>query len=75
MEKSMKLFFYQDYEDLLKFANQRGFDEALPDSDSGEIADLSKEHITNFLSAKGYAVQDMKEAIKYSGSRSGESHE
>ena len=69
----MKLFFYKDYEDLLEFANQQGFDESLPDSDSGEVADLSKEHIINFLEAKGYAVQDIKEAVNQNGL--GENHE
>lgn len=70
----MGFFFYQDYEDLLEFANQQGLNEALPDSDSdsGEVADLSKENITNFLRTKGYAVQDIKTVKQNS---SGESHE
>ena len=70
----MGLFFYRDYEDLLEFANQQGFNEALPDSDSdsGEVADLSKKNITNFLEANGFAVQDLKEVIDNS---LGESHE
>ena len=63
----MGCFFYKSYEELLEFAQQEGFDETLPDADSGDVADVSEKKIKEFLLANGFGAQNIDEAMKSSG--------
>ena len=63
----MGCFFYSAFEELLEFAQQEGFDETLPDVDSGDVANVSEKNIKEFLLAKGFTAQNIQEAMKSSG--------
>jgi hypothetical protein len=63
----MGCFFYKTFEELLEFAQQEGFNETLPDADSGDVADVSENNIKQFLSSKGYDTQNIDEAMISSG--------
>jgi hypothetical protein len=63
----MGCFFYKTFEELLEFAQQEGFDETLPDADSGDIADVSEKKIKEFLLASGFGAQNIQEAMMSSG--------
>ena len=63
----MGCFFYKTFEELLEFAQQEGFDETLPDKDSGGVANISEKSIKDFLLIKGFGAQNLEEAMKSSG--------
>jgi hypothetical protein len=63
----MGCFFYKTFEELLEFAQQEGFDQTLPDADSGGVADVSENKIKEFLLANGFGAQNIQEAMMSSG--------
>ncbi len=63
----MGCFFDKTFEELLEFAQQEGFDETLPDADSGGVANISEKSIKDFLLIKGFGAQNLEEAMKSSG--------
>jgi|TARA_R110002020_G_scaffold215754_4_gene423041 hypothetical protein len=63
----MGCFFYKTFEELLEFAQQEGFDETLPDTDSGDVANISEKNIKEFLLSKGLGAQSIYEAMRSSG--------